>query len=172
MKHYSTRSFYLLLIILFLCISLFVDQTLSRRVANLFDGLIVDTSQEALRISLGNYFYPTQNNFAFSEVEFMVPEGTHVFRLASHFCSFGDKLQLGSVYDLNNGLAWQRTSTNVWGVYDYEADGSYEWKGQQKEIVKNRDVYMSETVEGVRVWLSLSIRTRTYTLNPFNGSIQ
>ena len=107
-----------------------------------------DTSQEALRKALGNYFYPTQNNFAFSEVEFMVPEGTHVFRLASHFCSFGDKLQLGSVYDLNNGLAWQRTSTNVWGVYDYEADGSYEWKGQQKEIVKTitQDTYIGEFV--------------------------
>ena len=77
-----------------------------------------------------------------------MPEGTHIFRLASHFCSFGDRLQLGSVYDLNNGIAWQQTSTNVWGVYEYDTNGNPIWKGQQKEIIKTitEDTFIGEFV--------------------------
>lgn len=42
-----------------------------------------------------------------------VPAGKYVVRVASHWCSFGDQLDKGDLYDLNNGQAYQRTSTNV-----------------------------------------------------------
>lgn len=45
-----------------------------------------------------------------------VKPGKYIVRVASHWCSFGDKLSKGSLYDLDNGLAWQRTSTYVRGV--------------------------------------------------------
>jgi len=43
-------------------------------------------------------------------------DGIYVIRLASHWCSYGDKLGKGEVYDLDNGLTWQKTSTNVYKV--------------------------------------------------------
>lgn len=42
-----------------------------------------------------------------------VPPGKYVIRVASHWCSFGDQLGKGDLYDLNNGQSYQRTSTNV-----------------------------------------------------------
>jgi len=46
----------------------------------------------------------------------ILPEGEYVFRVASHWCSFGDKIGKGFAYDLN-GTLYQKTSTNVWGTY-------------------------------------------------------
>lgn len=52
-----------------------------------------------------------------SKLEFKgLADGTHIIRLASHWCSFGDKLGKGEPYDLNNGIEWQKTSTNVISV--------------------------------------------------------
>jgi len=52
----------------------------------------------------------------YSVVKIRVPNGNYTFRLASHWCSFGDKLGKGKIYDLNNGRACHKTSTMVWGV--------------------------------------------------------
>lgn len=54
----------------------------------------------------------------YSEFELLLPKGRHVIRLASHWCSYGDKAAKGSLFDLNNGLGFQKTSTNVRGVKD------------------------------------------------------
>jgi hypothetical protein len=60
-----------------------------------------------------------------------IKKGKYVLRLASHWCSFGDKLSKGSFYNLNNGLKWQQTSThlrsirpNIDGTYLSEFDGT------------------------------------------------
>lgn len=67
---------------------------------------------------LGEYLDPSPTTRdLYSEVTVLVPDNTkYKFRLASHWCSFGDKLQKGSTYDLNNGRMCHRTSTHVWGV--------------------------------------------------------
>jgi len=52
----------------------------------------------------------------YSEVEIMLPAGEYVFRVASHWCSFDDKLGKGYMYNLSSGLSYQKTSTNVWAV--------------------------------------------------------
>jgi len=45
-----------------------------------------------------------------------VKPGRYVIRIASHWCSFGDKLGKGADYDLNNGRRYQTTSSYVDGV--------------------------------------------------------
>jgi len=86
--------------------------------------------------------YP--NKKAGSIFELYLPEGTHVIRLASHWCSVGDKLGKGNHYDLNSNL-YQKTSTNVWGTYD----NAGVWKGGVREIevtITNSDVYLGDFV--------------------------
>lgn len=59
-------------------------------------------------------FLTIQENDIYSEFEIKdVCPGTFVLRVGSHWCSFGDKLEKGDFYDLNNGTAWQRTSSYV-----------------------------------------------------------
>lgn len=45
-----------------------------------------------------------------------VKPGRYVIRIASHWCSFGDKLGKGPEYDLNNGRRYQTTSSYVYQV--------------------------------------------------------
>lgn len=78
--------------------------------------------QEAVR-RIGAYLDDSNNTSPpgfgrdlYSVVKIRVPNGKYIFRLASHWCSFGDKLQKGRMYDLNNGRLCHKTSTNVWGV--------------------------------------------------------
>jgi hypothetical protein len=59
-----------------------------------------------------------------------IKKGKYALRLASHWCSFGDKLGKGSFYDLNSQL-YQQTSThlryiqpNINGTYLPEFEGS------------------------------------------------
>lgn len=40
-------------------------------------------------------------------------DGIYVVRIASHWVGFGNKLGKGEAYDLDNGLTWQKTSTNI-----------------------------------------------------------
>lgn len=63
------------------------------------------------------------NSDVYSELTIKgVPNGVYVLRLASHWCSYpnagdaDDKLKKGSMYNLNNRRAIQRTSTNVTAV--------------------------------------------------------
>lgn len=40
-------------------------------------------------------------------------DGTYIVRVASHWCGYGNKLGKGEAYDLDNGLVYQKTSTNI-----------------------------------------------------------
>jgi len=79
------------------------------------DGALdISTDNQIDRI--GSYLYSSSSNDLYHEVEMVIPEGEYVFRVASHWCSFGDKIGKGFAYDLN-GQLYQKTSTNVWGTY-------------------------------------------------------
>ena len=77
-----------------------------------------------------------------------VPNGTYVIRLASNWCSFGDKLGKGQIYDLFNGTAYQKTSMPVLGVYQYNGT-NFEPFSAYKELVvtvNNGNVYAGQFV--------------------------
>jgi len=64
-----------------------------------------------------------EDNGGATNVEYMsyaefkdVPIGTYIIRVASHWCSYGDKLGKGDYYDLDNGRKYQLTSTNLKSV--------------------------------------------------------
>ena len=78
-----------------------------------------------------------------------VPNGTYILRLASHWCSYPnqgdtkDKLDKGSMYNLNNRRAIQKTSTNTMAVKD--ASGSIKMNEFELIVtVNNGDVYAGE----------------------------
>lgn len=78
-----------------------------------------------------------------------VPNGTYVLRVGSHWCSFGDKLGKGTMYNLSNGRGYQKTSTAVWGLNEYdESTGTYTWKPDYEATVtvNNGDVFIGEFV--------------------------
>jgi len=88
---------------------------------------------------------PTDEQYDLSSTfEILVPDGEYVIRLASHWCSFGDKLGKGFMYDLSAGLDYQRTSTNVWGVNDSAIGGSYRYDYEIKVTVSGADVFIGE----------------------------
>ena len=79
-------------------------------------------------------FYNHGGNDLYSTFDLYLPDGTYIIRLASHLCSFNkdgeDKLKKGFMYDLSAGRNYQKTSTNVWGVFDVNGN----WI-KEKEIV-------------------------------------
>lgn len=75
-----------------------------------------------------------------------VPAGEYVIRIASHWCSFGDKLGKGFMYDLSAGRSYQTTSTYVWGVNDFGIGGSYRYDYEIKVTVTNSDVFVGEFI--------------------------
>jgi len=75
-----------------------------------------------------------------------VPAGEYVIRIASHWCSFGDKLGKGFQYDLSAGRAYQSTSTYVWGVNDFGIGGTYRYDYEIKVTVTNSDVFVGEFI--------------------------
>jgi len=131
-------------------------------------GLPVDT-KGALDIStpthiddIGTACYNVLNK-GNSKFELNLPNGRHIIRLASHYCSFGDKLGYGDCYDLNKGL-YQKTSTNVWGVYDTGGN----WIGGQYEIevvVNGADIDIGTFVvkDQAPVWDEFSVINGVYT---------
>ena len=58
------------------------------------------------------------NNLAFRQQASIegLKDGVYIMRIASHWCSYGNKLGKGDAYDLDNGLVWQKTSTNIKSV--------------------------------------------------------
>lgn len=111
------------------------------------DGLnALDTSSSSKVENIGKYLYnPNEVPFdLYSTFSLQVPNGVYVIRLASHWCSFDDKLDKGFNYDLGNGTQYQKTSTNIWAVIDENGV----WK-QEKEFtvtVNNGDVYIGEFI--------------------------
>lgn len=75
-----------------------------------------------------------------------VPAGEYVIRLASHWCSFDDKLGKGFMYNLSAGRSYQTTSTYVWGVNDFGIGGSYRYDYEIKVTVTNSDVFVGEFI--------------------------
>lgn len=82
----------------------------------------------------------------YSTFEILVPDGEYVIRLASHWCSFDDKLGKGFMYNLNAGTAYQQTSTFVWGVNDYPLGGGYKYDYEIKVTVSGSDVFIGEFI--------------------------
>lgn len=68
-----------------------------------------------------------------------IPNGNYIFRVASHWCSRGDVLGKGSMYDLNIGIEYQKTSTYVSECYvgsmPIMTGNSCVTSARQKEIV-------------------------------------
>jgi len=76
-----------------------------------------------------------------------VPDGTYIIRLASNWCSAGDVLGKGAMYDLNNGL-YQKTSMPVFGVNVFK-NGAFLPFSPYKEIevtVSGGDVFAGEFI--------------------------
>jgi len=107
----------------------------------------LDTSTAGNRTSIGKYLYCGGGGTCsdlYSEVTLYLPAGEYVARVASHWCSFGDKLGKGFMYDISAGTQYQKTSTNVWGVLN--KDG-FTWD-KEKEIkftVTNADIPLAGT---------------------------
>ncbi len=104
----------------------------------------LDTSNSNNIANIGNYYANTVTEFSsdlYHQVTLMLPLGEHVMRVASHWCSFGDVLNYGNNYNLTAGTSYQKTSTNVWGIYP-PGSGVHPMLGanpmaQQKEITIN-----------------------------------
>jgi len=81
----------------------------------------------------------------YSEFELLVPENQlYTIRLASHWCSIGDKLEKGFMYDIGGGTSYQKTSTNVWCIIDSNGNAI-----DNKEITVNvgsSDMYIGDFV--------------------------
>ena len=95
---------------------------------------------------LTNYTNPRFDVYSDFTIE-NVPNGTYILGVASPQCSFGDKLGKGDMYNLNTGLAYQKTSAPVWGVNVYDAaTNTYSWNPQAEitVTVNNGNVFVGE----------------------------
>jgi len=88
----------------------------------------LDISSASKIAQIGTYF-SNVNNQCYSIFSLRVPKAKQVIRIASHLCSFDDKLGLGDCYNLSNN-SYQKTSTYVNGYFN--SSGS--WIGGTKEI--------------------------------------
>ena len=82
----------------------------------------------------------------YSSFELNLPDGEYVIRLASHWCSFGDKLGKGFMYNLSSGRNYQKTSTYVWGINNQFDGSGYRYDYEIKIIVSGADVYVGEFI--------------------------
>jgi hypothetical protein len=75
---------------------------------------VVDTSNATSLIDATQFYIdnPIQEVFSVGTIK-NIPSSKYVVRVASHKCSFGDVLDVGSLYDINNGNGYQKTSTYV-----------------------------------------------------------
>lgn len=106
----------------------------------------LDTSQQQLRDSIGSYLYCGGGGTCsdlYSEVELMLPDGEYVLRVASHWCSFGDVLGKGFMYDLNGQTNFHKTSTNVWNTLG--PDNSFIKEKEIKIVVDGSDIPLAGT---------------------------
>jgi hypothetical protein len=140
-----------------------ITKQVSRAQLSQLDSGIVDFSSTSGRDRYRDYLQDKISNplnqdlDLLSTFEMELPAGRYVIRLASHWCSFGDVLGKGAIYDLRAGRSYQQTSTNVYGVDDSVIGGS--WKGSVGEIVvevTNSDVYIGEfVVQDMVLWQQL-----------------
>lgn len=106
----------------------------------------LDTSTTDKKDAIGSYLYcgsGGQCSDLYSEFEMLVPDDdTYVIRLASHWCSFDDKLGKGFAYNLSAGTSYQKTSTNVWAVVD--ANGNQLNQKEFTVAVSGADVFIGD----------------------------
>jgi len=106
----------------------------------------LDTSTDAFRNAIGDYLASGKD--LYSLVTISVPAGEYVARVASHWCSFGastdTEMGKGYMYDLDGGTSYQKTSTNVWGVYPTgggpDNPSTFQQKKEIKFTVTNSDI--------------------------------
>ena len=68
-------------------------------------------------VNLYNFLDDNENAFKQTLTFYGLADGRYVVRLASHWCwQNSDVLGKGDAYNLDNGLAYQKTSTNVYSV--------------------------------------------------------
>jgi len=82
----------------------------------------------------------------YSTFEMLVPDGEYVIRLASHWCSFGDILGKGFMYNLSAGRNYQKTSTYVWGINNQFDGSGYDYNYEIKVVVSGGDVFIGEFI--------------------------
>lgn len=77
----------------------------------------LDTSTQSDVDTIGAFYQ--NGGDIYSTFELNVTDGdTYVITIADPRCSFNDTLTLGATYNLNAGVAYQKTSANVWGYFD------------------------------------------------------
>lgn len=104
-------------------------------------AIITSGTQDAL-----DSYFVTQNGDVYSLASLYLPDGVYTLRLASHWCSFGDKLGFGDYYDLNNGRQWQKTSTNLWGVRGLSTGNQFSVDKELTITVSGGDVYAGDFI--------------------------
>lgn len=97
----------------------------------------LDTSTPQRIVDIGNYLY--NGGDLYSEVEMLLPAGEYVARMGSHWDAFGDPIGKGFAYDLSGGTFYQRTSTNVCGIFSNDFSAWYK-KKEWKFTVTNADI--------------------------------
>lgn len=100
----------------------------------------LDTSTDGRKDAIGAYLY--DGNDLYSEVTLLVPDGEYVARVASNWCSFGDKLGKGFNYNLSSGVSFQKTSANVCGIVPAGEDplNQFEAKKEIKFTVNGANI--------------------------------
>jgi|GEM_PF-6957614 len=84
--------------------------------------------------------------------EIIAPPGTYIIRIASHFVSFGDVLDKGSIYDLlQPDQAWQGTSTYVSGAHAGAPNAALKNNGVFELVVT---VLPSATTDAGTFWVA------------------
>ena len=96
----------------------------------------IDVSEVSAKTSLKNFY--TNNGDIYSTFEILAPAGEYIVRIASHWCSFGDLLGKGFMYDLSSGLSYQKTSTFTYSSTDIGGVNTT-MQYELKAIVTNAD---------------------------------
>lgn len=113
---------------------------------NVIDGSIgADNIQSAINTN----FYPNDGDlFSYFRIKNVRP-GKYILRLASHWCSIGDKLGKGDLYDITKGRGYQKTSTNVLAVHRF-INGNFEehdyFVSEIEVEITNEDVFVGDFV--------------------------
>lgn len=123
------------------------------------DGVITDVS--ALEAA---YDDPTFDCYSIVTIEGLAP-GKYTIRVGSHWCSYGDKLGKGRMFDLQNGRAFQKTSSQVIGVTRWEDGGTYlptELNVFEIEVtITDHDVFAGDFI----VWDMIDMRKNVASAN-------
>lgn len=124
-----------------------ISQQIVRQEVIQSENNIISLDSVAAR-TRAQFFFTEIDNDIYSSFNLRLPKGVHIIRIASPWCSYGDKLVKGSMYDLTNGRYYQSTSAPIWGVDKYdEGTATYTWNPKTCEIrveVTDHDIIVGE----------------------------